>query len=141
MAYAGYVAGMAFDNASLGYDHAMAREVGGFYDLPHGVCNAILLPHVMRYNAQVSEERLKKVAILMGVNPHTLKERNPAELAIEEVVKLSKDIGIPSGIKELGAKEEDFVTLATNALKDACGFTNPKQATLEEIIAIYKSAM
>jgi alcohol dehydrogenase len=141
MAYAEYLAGMAFNNASLGYVHAMAHQLGGFYDLPHGVCNAILLPHVMRYNAQVSEERLKKVAILMGVNPHTLKERNPAELAIEEVVKLSKDIGIPSGIKELGAKEEDFVTLATNALKDACGFTNPKQATLEEIIAIYKSAM
>ncbi|WP_432204380.1 L-threonine dehydrogenase [Cetobacterium somerae] len=141
MAYAEYLAGMAFNNASLGYVHAMAHQLGGFYDLPHGVCNAILLPHVMRYNAQVSEERLKKVAILMGVNPHTLKDRNPAELAIEEVVKLSKDIGIPSGIKELGAKEEDFVTLATNALKDACGFTNPKQATLEEIIAIYKSAM
>ena len=141
MAYAEYLAGMAFNNASLGYVHAMAHQLGGFYDLPHGVCNAILLPHVVRYNAEVSKEKLRKVAILLGVNPHILNENNSADLAIEEIVKLSNDIGIPKGIKELGAKEEDFTILATNALKDACGFTNPKQATLEEIIEIYRSAM
>ncbi|MGL4903077.1 MAG: L-threonine dehydrogenase, partial [Cetobacterium sp.] len=136
-----YLAGMAFNNASLGYVHAMAHQLGGFYDLPHGVCNAILLPHVVRYNAEVSKEKLRKVAILLGVNPHILNENNSADLAIKEIVKLSNDIGIPKGIKELGAKEEDFTILATNALKDACGFTNPKQATLEEIIEIYRSAM
>ena len=141
MAYAEYLAGMAFNNASLGYVHAMAHQLGGFYDLPHGVCNAVLLPHVMRYNSEVSNDRMRKIAILMGVNPHTIKDQNPAELAIEAVVKLSNDIGIPSGIKELGAKEEDFETLATNALKDACGFTNPKQATLEEIITIYTNSL
>lgn len=141
MAYAEYLAGMAFNNASLGYVHAMAHQLGGFYDLPHGVCNAILLPHVVRYNAEVSKEKLRKVAILLGVNPHIVNENNSADLAIEEIVKLSNDIGIPKGIKELGAKEEDFTILATNALKDACGFTNPKQATLEEIIEIYRSAM
>ncbi|MGL5088870.1 MAG: L-threonine dehydrogenase [Cetobacterium sp.] len=141
MAYAEYLAGMAFNSASLGYVHAMAHQLGGFYDLPHGVCNAILLPHVVKYNGEISADKLKKVAMLLGVNPHNIKDKNPADLAIEEIMKLSKDIGIPSGIKELGAKEEDFVTLATNALKDACGFTNPKQATLDEIITIYKNAM
>lgn len=140
MAFAEYLAGMAFNNASLGYVHAMAHQLGGFYDLPHGVCNAILLPHVVRYNAEVSKDKLRKVAILMGVNPHILNEKNSADLAIEAIVKLSNDIEIPKGIKELGAKEEDFNTLATNALKDACGLTNPKQATLEEIIGIYRSA-
>ncbi|MGL5427410.1 MAG: L-threonine dehydrogenase, partial [Cetobacterium sp.] len=141
MAYAEYLAGMAFNSASLGYVHAMAHQLGGFYDLPHGVCNAILLPHVVRYNASVSEDRLRKVATLMGVNPHEIKDKNPADLAIEAIKKLSKDVGIPAGIKELGAKEDDFVTLATNALKDACGLTNPKQATLDEIIEIYRNAM
>nr|WP_307776112.1 iron-containing alcohol dehydrogenase [uncultured Cetobacterium sp.] len=141
MAYAEYLAGMAFNNASLGYVHAMAHQLGGFYDLPHGVCNAILLPHVVKYNSDVSYDKLRKVAILLGVNPHDIKDNNAAELAIYEIKKLSKDIGIPSGIKELGAKEEDFETLATNALKDACGLTNPKQATLDEIINIYKNAL
>lgn len=141
MAYAEYLAGMAFNNASLGYVHAMAHQLGGFYDLPHGVCNAILLPHVVKYNSDVSYDKLRKVAILLGVNPHDIKDNNAAELAIYEIKKLSKDIGIPSGIKELGAKEEDFETLATNTLKDACGLTNPKQATLDEIINIYKNAL
>ncbi|MGL4989180.1 MAG: L-threonine dehydrogenase, partial [Cetobacterium sp.] len=141
MAYAEYLAGMAFNSASLGYVHAMAHQLGGFYDLPHGVCNAILLPHVVKYNGDVSGEKFKKVAMLLGVSRHDIKDKNPTELAIEEILKLSKDVGIPSGIKELGAKEEDFVTLATNALKDACGFTNPKQATLEEIISIYRNAL
>lgn len=141
MAYAEYLAGMAFNNASLGYVHAMAHQLGGFYDLPHGVCNAILLPHVMKYNSDSSKEKFKKVAILLDVNPHNMKDSDPATLAIEAVKKLSTDIGIPSGIKELGAKESDFETLATNALKDACGFTNPKQATLEEIIEIYREAL
>ncbi len=141
MAYAEYLAGMAFNNASLGYVHAMAHQLGGFYDLPHGVCNAVLLPHVVKYNSEVCMKKLKKVARLMGVNPHDINDENSAVLAIEAIVKLSKDIGIPSGIKELGAKEEDFMILASNALKDACGLTNPKQATLEEIISIYRSAM
>lgn len=141
MAYAEYLAGMAFNSASLGYVHAMAHQLGGFYDLPHGVCNAILLPHVVRYNGVVSKEKLKKVAVLMGVDPDIVSEDNAADLTIDEILQLSKDVGIPSGIKELGAKEGDFTTLAINALKDACGFTNPKQATLEEIIGIYKNAM
>lgn len=141
MAYAEYLAGMAFNNASLGYVHAMAHQLGGFYDLPHGVCNAILLPHVVKYNSEVSAEKLGRVAIHLGVDPHIVTKENGADLAIEAIKKLSKDIGIPSGIRELGAKEEDFETLATNALKDACGLTNPKQATLEEIIEIYRNAL
>lgn len=141
MAYAEYLAGMAFNNASLGYVHAMAHQLGGFYDLSHGVCNAILLPHVVRFNSDVCVDRLKKIAILMGVDPHKLNKDNIIDEAIGAIQKLSKEIGIPSGIKELGAKEEDFEILATNALKDACGLTNPKRATLEDIIGIYKASM
>ncbi|MQF38983.1 L-threonine dehydrogenase [Vibrio parahaemolyticus] len=135
MAYAQFMAGMAFNNASLGYVHAMAHQLGGFYDLPHGVCNAILLPHVQRYNAQVCPERLRDVAKAMGVDVEGMSAEQGAAAAIDAIVALAKDVGIPAGIKELGAKLED------NALKDACGFTNPKQATHEEISAIFEAAM
>ncbi|HDY8068439.1 TPA: L-threonine dehydrogenase [Vibrio vulnificus] len=141
MAYAQFMAGMAFNNASLGYVHAMAHQLGGFYDLPHGVCNAILLPHVQRYNAQVCPDRLRDVAKAMGVNVEGMSAEQGAEAAIDAIVALAKDVGIPTGIRELGAKSEDIPTLADNALKDACGFTNPKQATHEEISAIFEAAM
>ncbi len=141
MAYAQFMAGMAFNNASLGYVHAMAHQLGGFYDLPHGVCNAILLPHVQRYNAQVCPERLRDVAKAMGVEVEGLNAEQGAEAAINAIVALAKDVGIPAGIQELGAKSEDIPVLADNALKDACGFTNPKQATHEEISAIFEAAM
>ena len=141
MAYAEFLAGMAFNNASLGYVHAMAHQLGGFYDLPHGVCNAILLPYVQEFNLDVKACRLKDIAMAMGEDVSSLSEEKGAKEAIKAILKLSKDIGIPSGLKELGAKEEDFDTLATNALKDACGATNPKKASQEDIIEIYKRSM
>ncbi|USD38437.1 MULTISPECIES: L-threonine dehydrogenase [Ferrimonas] len=141
MAYAQFLAGMAFNNASLGYVHAMAHQLGGFYDLPHGVCNAILLPHVQAYNAQVVPERLAKVAQFMGVDISGMTDEQGAEAALEAIRALSKDIGIPANLTELGVKEEDIPTLATNALNDACGLTNPKQATHEEISALFKGAL
>ncbi|SON53195.1 L-threonine dehydrogenase [Vibrio tapetis] len=141
MAYAQFMAGMAFNNASLGYVHAMAHQLGGFYDLPHGVCNAILLPHVQRYNAQVCPERLTDVAKAMGVNVDGLSPQQGAQAALDAIGVLSKDVGIPAGLKDLGAKLEDISVLADNALKDACGFTNPKQATHEEISEIFVAAM
>lgn len=141
MAYAQFLAGMAFNNASLGYVHAMAHQLGGFYNLPHGVCNAVLLPHVQRYNAQVSAARLKDIAISLGVDAAGMSDEDGAQAAIDTIAQLSKDVNIPAGLTELGAKEEDLDTLAENALKDACGLTNPKQATHEEIVAIFKEAM
>ncbi|MFY8298081.1 L-threonine dehydrogenase [Pseudoalteromonas sp. SS15] len=141
MAYAQFMAGMAFNNASLGYVHAMAHQLGGFYDLPHGVCNAILLPHVQRFNAKACPERLTDVAKAMGVDVSSLTVEQGAEAAIDAIVKLASDVGIPSGIEQLGAKADDIPTLTENALKDACGFTNPIQATAEEISEIFRAAM
>lgn len=141
MAYAQFMAGMAFNNASLGYVHAMAHQLGGFYDLPHGVCNAVLLPHVQRYNAQVCPERLKDIANSMGVNVLTMSAEQGANAAISAIQKLSKKVGIPSGLETLGVKADDVSLLATNALKDVCGLTNPKQASHEEICQIFISAM
>lgn len=141
MAYAQFMAGMAFNNASLGYVHAIAHQLGGYYDLPHGVCNAILLPHVQQYNAQVSPARLRDVAKAMGVNIATMSDSEAAQAGLEAIRQLSKDVAIPAGLEELGVKKGDFDTLAKNALNDACGFTNPKQATHDEIKAILDAAM
>lgn len=141
MAYAEYLAGMAFNNAILGYVHAMAHQLGGFYDLPHGVCNAVLLPHVQEYNAVVVPDRLKDVAEAMGIDVRDMTDEEGARAAIDAIKVLSSDIGIPAGLTDLGVKKEDFDILAENALKDACGGTNPKQATHEEIVNIFASAM
>ncbi|EOU1491903.1 L-threonine dehydrogenase [Clostridium perfringens] len=141
MAYAEYLAGMAFNNASLGYVHAMAHQLGGFYNLPHGVCNAILLPHVQEYNKATSASRLAKIAKIMGGNIEELTDEQGADLCIDMIKSLSQTIGIPEGLGVLGVKESDFETLATNALNDACSLTNPRKGNLEEVIAIFKKAM
>lgn len=140
MAYAEYLAGMAFNNASLGYVHAMAHQLGGMFDLPHGVCNAVLLPHVQEFNKRVSANRLKDVAKFMGCNVDNLTDEEGANLAIKMIKDLSLSVNIPSGLKELNVDKNAFEELAKNALKDACGFTNPIQATLEEIVSIFESA-
>ena len=141
MAYAQFLAGMAFNNASLGYVHAMAHQLGGFYDLPHGVCNALLLPHVQQYNAQVAAPRLKDVAKAMGVDVSAMSDEQGANAAIDAIKVLAAAVKIPENLTKLGVKAEDIPTLADNALKDACGFTNPKQATHAEICKIFTNAL
>lgn len=141
MAYAEYLAGMAFNNASLGHVHAMAHQLGGFYDLPHGVCNAILLPHVEAFNLIAKVERFVDIAKAMGENVAGLSPRAAADKALEAIKKLSADVGIPAGLAQLGVKEKDLKTMAENAQKDACGLTNPRCPTLDDVIQIYKWAM
>lgn len=141
MAYAEYLAGMAFNSASLGYVHAIAHQLGGFYNLPHGVCNAILLPEVQVFNSQVSKNKLRDIAKFMGVDTSNMNEEEGAKACIKAIRKLSKDIDIPLGLRELGVKEEDFDILADNALKDACGLTNPIPATHQDIKDILTKSM
>lgn len=141
MCYAQYLAGMAFNNASLGHVHAMAHQLGGFYDLPHGVCNAILLPHVERFNLIAKIDRFVDIAKAMGEQVYGLSKRDAAERALTAIEKLSSDIGIPRGLSELGVKEEDIATMTSNAQKDACGLTNPRCPKDEEVMAIYKAAL
>lgn len=141
MAYAQFLGGMAFNNASLGYVHGMAHQLGGFYDLPHGVCNAILLPHVQRFNLNSNPKRLGDIAVALGENISGLSVRDAAEKGLDAIVQLSQDIGIPSGLAAFGTKEEDFEVMAVNAMKDACSATNPRQAKLEDVIQIFKNAL
>lgn len=140
MAYAQYLAGIAFNNASLGYVHAMAHQLGGFYNLPHGVCNAILLPYVEQYNLIGNMNRFRDIAEAMGVRTEGLSVSEAADQAIEAIRKLSRQLGIPANLKELGVKEEDFAIMAENAKKDVCQLTNPRTATKEQVIEIYRQA-
>ncbi|ACV67501.1 iron-containing alcohol dehydrogenase [Desulfohalobium retbaense] len=147
MAFAQYLAGMAFNNASLGHVHAMAHQLGGFYDLPHGECNAVLLPHVEKFNLIAKVDRFIDMAKAMGENVEGLAPRAAAEKAIDAIKTLSTDVGIPDGLVELGkrygvdVKEKDIQTMTENAQKDACGFTNPRCPTDADVAAIYKAAL
>ena len=140
MAYAQFLAGMAFNNASLGLVHAMAHQLGGFYDLPHGVCNAVLLPHVQTFNASVCAGRLTDVAHALGADVRGLSPEEGAQAAIAAIRTLARDVEIPAGLRDLGAKLDDIPILATNALKDACGFTNPRKADQGQIEEIFRNA-
>ena len=141
MAYAEYLAGMAFNNASLGYVHAMAHQLGGLYNLPHGVCNAILLPVVCEFNLIAAARRLGDVAVALGEDVAGLAPVDAAAKGIAAIRKLSRSIGIPAGLKALGVKEADLPTMAENAMKDACQLTNPRTATLQEVVAIFQAAL
>ncbi|CCK80972.1 iron-containing alcohol dehydrogenase [Desulfobacula toluolica] len=141
MAYAEYLAGMAFNNASLGHVHAMAHQLGGFYDLPHGVCNAILLPHVSRFNLIANLQRYADIAVALGENIAGLSVRDAAEKALTAIKTLSADVGIPANLTELGVKKEDLMIMAENAQKDACGATNPRRPTLDDVVGIYTAAL
>ncbi|QGN14199.1 alcohol dehydrogenase 4 [Kluyveromyces marxianus] len=136
MCYAQYLAGMAFNNASLGYVHAIAHQLGGFYHLPHGVCNAVLLPHVQSFNKKDprANERLGQIAPYLGA-----KEAN-ADSLVERLLEFTNSLEIPRNLKELGVKEEDFEILAEHALKDVCGLTNPIQFTKVEVVEIIRQA-
>ena len=147
MCYAQYLAGMAFNNASLGHVHAMAHQLGGFYDLPHGECNAILLPHVSQYNLISSRRRFARIARILGEHTEGLSSNEASQKAIDAINILSKDVGIPNGLIELGkrygkdVKASDIPTMTANAQKDACGLTNPRMMSDEAVAEIYRKAL
>ena len=142
MALGQYIAGMGFSNVGLGIVHSMAHPLGAVYDTPHGVANAIILPTVMEYNADVTGNKYRDIAKSMGVQGTDDMNINDArKAAVEAVRKLSSDIGIPKKVSEVGVKEDDIKFLAESAMADACTPGNPKTPTLEDIIALYKSMM
>lgn len=141
MQYGEYLAGMAFSNASLGYSHSIAHQLGGVYDLVHGLCNAILLPKVSRYNAVVSSERFADIAKAMGVDTRDMTTADAAEAGIVEIERLSASVGTAQKLADLGVTEDKLEFMAINALNDACSLTNPRKATTEDIINIFKQAM
>ena len=141
MALGQYIAGMGFSNVGLGIVHSMAHSLGAVYDTPHGVANAILLPTVMEYNASETGEKYRDIAKAMGVKgTETMTQEEYRSAAVEAVRQLSKDVGIPQDLKAI-VKEEDVLFLSESAMADACRPGNPKDPTLEDIIALYRSLM
>ena len=141
MALGQYVAGMGFSNVGLGIVHSMAHTLGALYDTPHGVANAIILPTVMEYNADVTGEKYKDIAKAMGVqgvDEMSVEEYRKA--AVDAVRQLSADVGIPADLKEI-AKKEDLDFLAQSAFDDACRPGNPKDTSVEDIKALFMKLM
>ncbi|MEK4351410.1 iron-containing alcohol dehydrogenase [Paenibacillus sp. FSL R5-0475] len=141
MVYAIFLGGLAFNNAGLGYVHAMAHQLGGVYDLPHGVCNAMLLPYVEEENAKYVPEKFRAIAKAIGLNVESQTDKECADFVIESIKALSKEVGIPSKLSELGVGEVDLDLLAENSMKDACAPGNPFIPTKEEVIALFKKIL
>ncbi len=141
MALGQYVAGMGFSNVGLGIVHSMAHPLGALYDTPHGIANAIILPTVMEYNAPVTGDKYKYIAIAMGVKGvDAMTQEEYRVAAINAVKKLASDVGIPATLKGI-VKEEDIPFLAESAYNDACRPGNPKDTSIEDITALYKSLL
>ncbi len=140
MALGQYIAGMGFSNVGLGVVHGMAHPLGAFYDTPHGIANAVLLPYVMEYNAEYTGEKFKYIAEAMGVDTTGMSQTEYRAAAVNAVKQLSKDVGIPEKLHEIGVKEEDLQALSESAFADVCTGGNPRPCTVESILGIYKTA-
>ena len=141
MALGQYIAGMGFSNVGLGIVHSMAHSLGAVYDTPHGVANAILLPTVMAYNAEATGDKYRYIAAAMGVEgTQDMTQEEYRRAAVDAVKQLAADVGIPADLKEI-VKEEDIPFLADSAYADACRPGNPKDTSVEEISALYRSLL
>lgn len=140
MALGQYIAGMGFSNVGLGVVHGMAHPLGAFYDTPHGIANAVLLPYVMEYNAEYTGEKFKYIAEAMGVDTTGMSQSEYRAAAVNAVKQLSKDVGILEKLHEIGVKEEDLQALSESAFADVCTGGNPRPCTVESILGIYKTA-
>ncbi|SDZ48496.1 Alcohol dehydrogenase, class IV [Evansella caseinilytica] len=141
MVYAMFLTGIAFNNAGLGYVHAMAHQLGGVYDLPHGVCNAMLLPIVERENAKRNPEKFRAIAKAIGIETADKTDAQCANEVIEAIKGLAKEVGIPEKLSDLGVAEVDLDKLAENSMKDACAPGNPFIPTKEEVIEMFKEIL
>ncbi|AOR63906.1 lactaldehyde reductase [Pectobacterium wasabiae] len=140
MALGQYIAGMGFSNVGLGLVHGMAHPLGAFYNTPHGVANAILLPHIMAYNADYTGEKFRDIAVAMGVKGAAdMPITQAREAAINAVRQLSHDVDIPPRLRDVGVREEDIPALAQAAFDDVCTGGNPRDTNIDDIKALYQS--
>lgn len=142
MALAQYIAGMGFSNVGLGIVHSMAHPLGAFYDTPHGVANALLLPYVLEYNAEsAAKPKYRAIARAMGVaDTEKMTEDEAVKAAIDAVRALSVSIEIPQKLHEIGVREEDLETLSQAAFQDVCTGGNPRDTSAADILEIYQKA-
>lgn len=141
MAEAQFLAGVAFSNASLGFVHAIAHQLGGLYNLPHGVCNALLLPHVLDAIApEYAGQRIGEIGEAMGLSLFNKNNKYAYRRVVSIIVTMNKTLDIPLNLKELKVKREDFNSIAEKALEDPCHLTSPVQLTKEKIVALLERA-
>ena len=138
--YAQYIAGMGFSNVGLGIVHSMAHSLGAYFDTPHGVANALLLPHVLKFNGQVCPELFRNMGNAFGLDMENTTDEEAVQKVVDAVAELSKKLHIPQTLKEIGIPKEMLPTLAEQALHDACTPGNPREVTKEDILALYKEA-
>jgi len=143
MAYASSVAGTAFSNAGLGIVHSMAHALGGKYNLPHGLCNSLLLPYVMEFNGKYKEtyDDFTKIAKALNIKgSNWFPPVRCVDESVKHIKKMCADLGIPKKLSELNVDRNHFVELAELAVKDSCTSTNPVSVTVDDIAKIYKNA-
>lgn len=141
MAVAQYVAGMAFSNVGLGVDHGMAHPMSALHDVPHGVACAILLPTVMRFNAPAALDKYVDIAKAVGVYKEGMTKEEAAEAACNEIEALSRKVGIPQHLSDLGIYEKDIDALADQAFADVCTPGNPREVTRDDIVQLYRQIL
>ena len=141
MAVAQYVAGMAFSNVGLGVDHGMAHPLSALHDIPHGVACAMLLPTVMKFNAPAALPKYVDIAKALGVYKDGITQQEAADAACAEIDNLSRLVGIPTHLSELGITEKDIDALADQAIVDVCTPGNPREVTRDDIVALYKQIL
>ena len=140
MALGQYIAGMGFSNVGLGLVHGMAHPLGAFYNVPHGVANAILLPHIMQYNAPYTGEKYRHIAKAMGIkNSEEMSIEDARNAAVNAVFQLNHDVKIPTNLHMVGVKKEDITALAEAAYADVCTQGNPRETNLSDIEKLYHS--
>ena len=140
MAYAQYIAGMGFSNVGLGIVHSMAHSLGAFFDTPHGIANALLLPHVLRFNGEVCPDLFRNMGKAFGLNMKGLSDKEAVEEVVEAVQELSRRLGVPQHLRDIGIPEEMLLALAEQAINDPCTPGNPRDVTVDDIHNIYKEA-
>ncbi|MBV7276686.1 iron-containing alcohol dehydrogenase [Clostridiaceae bacterium UIB06] len=138
MCYACFLNGIAFSNAGLGNVHAMAHQLGGLYDLPHGVCNAMLLPYVEEENAKAAPAKFRPIAEVIGMNIADKSDEECVDFVIGQIKALSEEVGIPKSLKEVGVDNPDLDKLAEFAMKDACAGANPVFFDKQKLIELFK---
>lgn len=134
-------AGMAFSNASLGVIHSMAHSLGGYLDLPHGECNAILLPHVIEFNFSSATTKYKKIAELMGLSISGLTDKEVKDILVDHIFDLNHKLGIFSTLSVRGITKDIIPVLSSRAINDPCNATNPRPPVKEDLEVIYNEAL
>ena len=138
--YAQYIAGMGFSNVGLGIVHSMAHSLGAYFDTPHGVANALLLPHVLKFNGKVCPDLFRNMGNAFGMDMSNTTDEEAVDKVVDAVKELSIKLHIPQTLKEIGIPKEMLPTLAEQALNDVCTDGNPREVTKEDILAIYQEA-